>query len=423
MIRALAAALVLIVASFASREVANAQTSIQVRSNTAQSGFPNGISFQLDATAGGRFDEIRIVYQIAPDGVRATAVPQCTTGTAVTCSYQLAGSQQDIIIPGAEVTYFWRLTSGGAMQETAPQKVVYDDSRFKWKTITERNMTIWYYSGSDDQARAVLEAGLASEGSSSALLQTTIDFPVKLFYYATAEEMQPAILANNSAGVITLGEVVYSDTAMVAADASPKEIARHEIAHVVQRAALSGPYNAPDWLIEGMAVYEQSQPLGGQKQAIDSAIASGQVFSVRSMSSATSGALSGNVFLFYGESWSLVKFLIDTYGQQKFADLFRAIDAGAGTAGALQQVYGFNQDGLENAWRASVGLPSRQAPTPEDGALAPAPTNEVPNSPTTTTAHDGGSSKAVLIAVIIAATAVLAGGLLGAGVLLARRYR
>jgi hypothetical protein len=353
--------------------------------------------------------------------VRASAVPQCTPGSDTTCRYQLAGSRQDAIIPGAEVTYLWRMTSDGTTEETPPQEIVYEDSRFDWKTITEQNMTIWYYSGSEDEARAVLEAGLESEQRGSALLQTTVDIPVKLFYYRTAKEMQPAILSNNSEGVITLGEVVYSDTAMVAADASPKDIARHEIAHLVQRAALKGAYNPPDWVTEGVAVYLQSQPIGGQREAVESAIRNNSVLSVRSMSSASSGALSSNVLLFYGESWSLVQFLIDTYGEQKFADLYRAIDAGAGTPGALQQVYGFNEDGLENAWRSSVGLPPREAPTPEDGALAPAPTNEATGS--NTTADGASDSKTVLIVVVIAATAVLAGGLLGAGVLLARRYR
>ncbi len=419
--RTIAVALALVLASMAIGHIALAQSAIEVHSSTAQSDFPNGIRFQLDASASGGFDDIRLVYQIAPDGVRATAVPQCTAGSNPTCHYQLSGSQQDIIIPGAEVTYFWRLTAGGETRETEPQTVSYEDDRFDWKTITEKNMTVWYYSGSEDEARAVLEAGLESEQRASALLQTTVDIPVRIFYYRTAEEMGPAILGNNSENVVTLGEVVYSDAAMVAADASPKDIARHEVAHIVQRAALKASYNPPDWVTEGMAVYMQSQPFRGQRGAVDSAIESGRVLSVRSMSSASSGGLAQNVELFYGESWSLVKFLIETYGDQKFADLYRAIDAGAGTAGALQQVYAFNEDGLENAWRDSVGLPPREAPTPDDNALTPAAPDDIGNP--STTAGGQGDSNTALIIVVIAATVVLAGGLLGAGVLLARRYR
>ena len=42
---------------------------------------------------------------------------------------------------------------------------------------------------------------------------------------------------------------------------------------------------------------------------------------------------------------------------------------------ALEQVYGFNVDGLETAWRASLGLPPRQIPpTPTPLTAASIPT-------------------------------------------------
>ncbi len=415
--RTLVVALALLALSAASRGLVDAQSAIEVTNNSAQSNFPGGVTFQLRATSNAGIDDVRLIYQIAVDGVHNTRVPQCNGTTTVTCTDQLSGGPRDTIIPGAEITYFWRMTSAGVTEETGPQQITYEDSRFNWKTLTKGNMTLWYYSGSEDDARAVLEAAYESEQQSSALLQTTVDYPVKIFLYATAEDMQPAILSDNDEGVVTLGEVVYSDTAMVAANSAPLEIARHEVAHIVQRAAMKGPYRAPDWIIEGMAVYMQSQPLGGQRDAIESAIRSNQVLSVRSMSSASSGALSGNVFLFYGEAWSLVKFLIDTYGEQKFADYFRAIEAGTGDTGSLEQVYGFNQDGLENAWRASVGLPPRTAATPEDSAAATTPDDNATSSSTV----DNSDTNIVLIIGIIALTVVIAGSLLGLGVYLARR--
>ncbi len=50
--------------------------------------------------------------------------------------------------------------------------------------------------------------------------------------------------------------------------------------------------------------------------------------------------------LFYGQSWSLVSFLIDTYGEDDFAQLFAEIKGGVTTDSALDTVYGFDQDGL-----------------------------------------------------------------------------
>ncbi len=401
-----------------------AQDAVDVRSSSAQSNFPNGIVFSLDASVSELPFEVRLVYQIAPDGVRATAPPECVGGAAaLSCTFQLAADRRNLLIPGAEVTYFWQITAAGATQETSPQRVTYEDDRFRWNTVTDAKVTLWYYSGSEEEARGVLAAARESLDEISRLLQTAVDFPVKVRYYGSAQEMQAAIIADNAEGVVTLGEVVYSDTAMVSADSAPEEIARHEVAHIVVRQAVRGPFSVPDWLNEGTAVFAQSRPLEGQRQALEQAIETGDVFSVRSLSSASTGALSGRVFLFYGQSWSLVKFLVDSYGEEKFAALFRAFNSGASTAEALQQVYGFTQDGLENAWRASVGLPPRQAPTPVNDGERVAPTEPVESGAPVGEGGGGDGAPIGVIVTIAVLTALLAGGLLGAGVLLARRFR
>lgn len=411
--------LFLFAALLGSAHALRAQSAIDVRADSARSDFPKGFAFTLEAASDAGFDEVRLVYQVAPDGVRASAVAGCVGGTVATCNFQLAASPQNVIIPGAEVTYFWRITSGGVTQETEPQLVTYVDSRFQWKTVSDDQITVWY-SASEDDARSVLAAARESLDKNSARLQTTVDFPVKVFFYPSAREMQPAILADDAEGVITLGEVVYSDTAMVAADAVPLDIARHEVAHIVIRQAVREPYQVPDWLNEGLAVFSQREPLRGQRDALDSAIERDAVLSVRAISSASAGSQGSTVSLFYGQSWSLVKYLLETYGDQKFADLFRAFNDGATTAEALQQVYGVDQDGLENEWRASVGLPPREIPTQSgDNSLVPtAP--RVPTQPASR--GDNGASIGLIIA-IVALTVVLAGGLGVGGVLIARRYR
>jgi hypothetical protein len=418
-VKALPPILLMIVMALPAR-TAGAQEPVDVRLSEATGDFPNGIEFRLEA-AGAGIDDVRLVYEIAPDGVRATAVPECTGGAVISCRFLLAATRQNPIIPGAQVTYSWRLTAGGRTQDTPEQAIAYEDTRFDWSSLSEGNVTLFWYSGSEDDARAVLSASNESMERMGALLGTSVDFPVKVYYYGSAQDMQQAIIADEREGVVTLGEVVYSDTAMVAADASPLEIARHEVAHIVIRQAAGDSFSIPDWLNEGTAVYAQSQPLPGQRQAIEQAIASGQVFSVRSLSSASAGALSERVFLFYGQSWSIVNFLVDEYGEERFAELFRAFADGASTAEALDQVYGFNQDGLENAWRASVGLAPRTAPTPDD-ERAPVATDGRSGDGAERAGEDG-NTPVLLIGVIIALTVLLAGGLIGGGVLLARRYR
>ena len=421
MTRILTVAIAILVVASASLSTAAAQSEIEVRENNARSDFPNGLVFNLTAATDGGLDEVRLIYKIAPDGVRASAVPECTGGTVVSCRFELLASPRNLLIPGAEVTYFWQLTSGDLTEETAPQEVLYEDSRFEWRSLSEGNLTVWWYGGGEDEARAILTAGHEALTGIGALLETTVDFPVKIRYYATAADMQAAIISTSGPGVITRGEVVYSDTAMVSADSAAGDITRHEIAHIVVREAVRGPFGVPDWLNEGTAVYAQNQPLGDQRSALEAAIRSGNVFSVRSISSASAGALSGTVSLFYGQSWSLVQYLIDTYGEAQFAQLFRTFKEGDTTAGALEAVYGFNQDGLENEWRASVGLPPRATPEPINGGAEPAEPTLVVDVAADSNGGDG--APLALIIAIIGVTAVLAGGLVVTGMLLARRGR
>jgi len=60
--------------------------------------------------------------------------------------------------------------------------------------------------------------------------------------------------------------------------------------------------------------------------------------------------------LFYGQARAVVKFLVSTYGEDKIKELFAAFRKGQQIDAALKQVYGLDQDGLDNAWRKSIGL-------------------------------------------------------------------
>lgn len=403
--------------------LAGAQPAVAIHQMQAVNDFPRGIEFTLAASVPQGLREARLRYNIAPDGSDATVVAACDGDTEIQCRTRIGDTRATLLIPGSQVTWSWDVRdSAGNEQRTDPQIAVYQDDRFDWKRVSDGNLTVWYHAD-EDEARQVLEAGRTALDAMGSLLKTTVPFPVKVFLYRTAAEMRPAIVAGPSGSVVTLGEVLYSDTAMVSSDYSPREIVRHELTHVVIRQAAKGPFGLPDWLDEGTAVFAQDQPLADERSALEDAIAANKVFSVRSLSSATVGARGANVNLFYGQSWSLVKFLVDTYGEDKFAELFATFKAGSRTSDALRAVYGFDEDGLENAWRASVGLPPRQGsageirPTPVvvggDGQqeTAPASSGETPA---------GGFPLLTVVVIGILAAAIV--GLVGvAGVLLSRR--
>ena len=407
-----------------------AQQGIDVRSQEASNDFPKGIIFRLDFESAEPVQEVRFRYAIAPDGSRAYGVPDCTGVTSVQCTFDLKSTPSNFLIPGVEITYSWEIKDqAGQTVETEPGRSMYQDDRFQWRSLSEDGLTVWFYAGSEGDMRGLLSVGQDTLTRMGSLLGTEVAFPVKVFVYDSVEDLQPVLLSGQlppQTGSVTLGEVVVSDTAVVAFDVSPSDILRHELSHIVLRSAVKGPFsNLPAWLEEGVAVYGQSQPLADMKSALEAAIKSNRPLTIRSLSSASVGESDGNVSLFYGQSYSVVRFLIDEYGEEKFRDLLGAFREGNRTDDALMQVYGFDQDGLENAWRRSVGLPERvieggQAqPTQPLPQVTPFGAQE-PGQGAAATQGGGGVPVAALVVVALL-TVALAGTFAGAAVLVLRR--
>ena len=79
-------------------------------------------------------------------------------------------------------------------------------------------------------------------------------------------------------------------------------------------------------------------------------IAENSLISVRSLASPFS-AFAGQTYLAYAQSYSLVEFLIDSYGQDKMYELLSTFKQGSNYDGALMKAYGFDMDGLDSLWR------------------------------------------------------------------------
>jgi len=96
---------------------------------------------------------------------------------------------------------------------------------------------------------------------------------------------------------------------------------------------------------------------------LDQAISNNTLFSVRSIASSFPSD-SEEAVLCYAESHDVVKYLIDNYSSEQFLYLLDMFKQGVTDDEALLQVYGFDTDGLNQAWRASLGLGPQPVVTP-----------------------------------------------------------
>jgi hypothetical protein len=137
----------------------------------------------------------------------------------------------------------------------------------------------------------------------------------------------------------------------------------HELTHVlVGHLTFSCLGDVPTWLNEGLAVYSEGELDSASQTQLDDAIKNDTLLTVRSLSSGFS-EVSDKAYLSYSQSFSIVKFLIETYGQEKMTTLLTALRDGATVDAALMQTYDFNIEGLEAAWRQSIGAPPQTVST------------------------------------------------------------
>jgi hypothetical protein len=339
-----------------------------------------------------------------PDGniggsVRVEAPP----GTEVDLRAELATNDAERYIPvGSEFIYSWEFEEAdGTVTSTEEESFVFLDGRYEWQDANEEDVTVYWYGDNEVNALVALEATHDSIRANEELLQVEMPYPVRVVVWRNSDEGRAAQRPRGGSfeqNVITGGSRVSPDVLHIYdALGAFVDVARHEAAHLVTKVAGDGPFTRiPSWLDEGTAVYAQNSP-GNYEVAVRFAITSDQTLSLRSMVSPTNRP--DLVNLFYGQSWSVVRYMIEEWGEEDFAELYRQVKAGSPTDEALETVYGLNQDGLYNQWRESEGLePLEFAERPTSTSVAAAEGTRaplgIPSGGLTSGGSGGGSSEA-----------------------------
>jgi len=407
-----------------------AQGGPEVTAADVANNFPEEVVFRLSAHSEATIQAVTIHYQILTDGVMAYGRPDFTPAERVQVDFHLKGNDppRSYLAPGAHIDYLWEIEdAAGNKLTTELATFVYEDTRFSWKSASDGNVSVYWYAGSRSAAESALEVARDTLDRMWALLGATVDFPVKVWIYDSYDDMLPALPRRSEAlerQVVVAGELVSSDTVLMQGEGAGDTL-RHELTHIVTRVAGEGPYGSvPTWLDEGTSMYAQSAPGEGFTSALDKAVERDSLLSVRSMTAPTGDA--SKVTLFYGEAWSLVSFLIETYGPEKFAELFATFKEGSTVDKALLKVYGFDQGGLEDAWRASLDLTPRQTPAITPTATPIAILTPAQPSPTAAGTQEGAGEDAFPWGTAVALGAAgfaFVGVSLGGGLLLAGRLR
>jgi len=347
----------------------------EVGETRIESDNPTSVGFRLALVSSAGLESARFNYKVLnPDGNvggSGTAAFAPTSTTDVTFQLETINAERYIPV-GSELIIEWELTDkDGTTLVTDEERFTFLDARYDWQTRTEGNVTVYWYSGNHGAADTAFIAAASAISDAEALLQVQVPYPVKVIVWRSEAEGNLAMRPRGDAfdeQILTGGQRVAPDLLFVF---EPNvDVVRHEAAHIVTKVAGDGPFTRiPSWLDEGTAVYMQTTVGRGYSDAVSFAIQTNTPLNLRSLGGQPNDP--GQINLFYGQSGSTVSFLVDEFGEQSFADLYATIKAGSTAADALMTVYGFDTNGLYNAWREDNSLPTLEFAPTADSTAAP----------------------------------------------------
>ncbi|MCW5849922.1 MAG: hypothetical protein KIT87_07545 [Anaerolineae bacterium] len=370
---------------------------IKVTSTTASAKFAQEIKFEVKAeSSAGDIQRIDLYYTFHDDKASNRVPTEITPAKSVTAT-ATKRAQQGEFAPQLDIRYYWRITdSAGNTLKTDTQTVVYSDDRYQWQKVANDRATVFWYSGNANTGQQFLQWTMEGLDRLEKNFGIKMSYPIHVVLYANKNDMALALSPRGDVfdqGATVLGEARSAyGTLLMLNQADAKTTLWHELTHLVLHDLVKGPYesNLVSWLDEGLAMYNEADDHNDNYQrALTDAIRRNDVFVVRSMTSPN--GVPAKVGIWYGQARSVVEYLLTNQGgKDKLAQLLNLLAGGTRVDPALKQVYNFDQDQLNDLWRASVGLPTQSAPVqPAQAATAtprsaPAGPTAAPRPPTNT---------------------------------------
>ena len=353
---------------------------ITVGAHKAESQFPDGIRFFIEADGPDEIDDVRVYFKKLGQTSRSSyRVIEFTPGKAISGEVLIpSGKRGEYIPPGTRIEYSFEVRdTNGRKFRTDDQVFVYLDQAFEWGQVSEGIITVFYNTDAiSERAESILKVTQETLDRMGPILGIEPEHPLHIVAYAKYRDMVqvlPPTSQTTREQLITQGTAFTNERVLLVLAGSGGYLgtAEHEFVHLlVADAAGRGNATVPFWLNEGLAEYQNTRPSDDYDAALDGAIADGSVKPLWHLQGKVGN--SRDLIVAYGHGKSVVDYLISTYGPEKMAALFIALEDTFDIDAALQAVYGFDQRGLDAEWREYKGLPPLPPEPEPEKPVAPA---------------------------------------------------
>ena len=339
-----------------SPSLAQAQGGLKILDSSAQVEFPSKLNFSLTAQSNVNITDIRLHYtvdQLKHARVTSEVYIEFVSATAVDASWMWDMRRTGGLPPGSGIEYWWTVEDAiGDKAETVPVRLQIDDTRYSWRSLTEGEVTIYWYQGDESFAQELMTTAQQSLVRLTEDTGAYLEKPVKTYIYANSQDLQGSLIYPQE----WTGGVAFTRHGIIAIGIAQNQLEwgkramTHELTHLVIHQLTFNPYNdLPTWLDEGLAMYNEGLLSPQFTTLLSKAIDEDSLISVRSLASPFS-AYAEQSILAYAQSYSLAEFLINNYGSDNMLELLSTFRQGSNYDEALEKVYGFDMDGLNTLW-------------------------------------------------------------------------
>jgi hypothetical protein len=180
----------------------------------------------------------------------------------------------------------------------------------------------------------------------------TWDNRARIYLFDSQEEYMKATQSSGwSGGQVQIGSKLIQS--YIGAPGFAQDVLPHELAHIIF-IEMVGTHNpaVPIWLQEGVATYQQKD-IRLIKGDLGQIIRNGRYLGVNALNNfQLDQADEEQVRLFYAEAYSLVNYLISSFGKEQFVEFCRNLRDYRSLPGALSKIYAFKTYAdLEEGWK------------------------------------------------------------------------
>ncbi len=323
--------------------------------------FPDRIVFTLEAEAPADVESARLFYTVGPQSVKVYTYPsRFTNAERIEAEFVVNTGKDGFIPQGVDIEYYYVFTDSLGNRTTSDTLAFeYLDPRYDWHRLVQDDYTLLWHNRPERAVRSMAADVSIRLRAVRDLFGLEDDYDFKAVIVNSRAEANRSFppVTDTAQDTSLYGGFAFDRYGVLVLAGLNRAGLIHELTHLMFSERLDSPRaKPPAWLNEGMAMY--FEPGGDYRESdVQKALRAGNLIPLRYMR-----ALPGRpaeVRLFYSQSASIARFMMDEFGHERMDSLLTEINEGRKIDDALNAAYGFGVDELDTRWRRHLaGGPS-----------------------------------------------------------------